>query len=144
MLLLAENSAPIYTPDMSKKSIGHFLSHGLKLEPHELLTIQFFLDLNYDIELILPSSSPYQKRPDFYMRNTAWESKSPILGTRTPIRRLFFRAVQQSENLIFDLRRLKSNELIAQKTLLQLFTKSRQIKNLLIITQDGTLLEFHK
>lgn len=78
------------------------------------------------------------------MHHIAWEAKSPILGTNTPTRRLFFRAVQQSENLIFDLRRLKSDDFLTQRILQQLFTKSRQVKNLLIITKSGALLKFHK
>lgn len=126
-----------------QSSQGKFISCNVKLEPHEIDTINFFVNLGELVEQILPSNTKYTSRPDIFMRGLAWEMKSPTSSNANALSHLFYKAVQQSPNIIFDLRRLKSQN-TATALLKKLFHNSRQAKNLLIITQQSKLLEFHK
>ncbi len=76
------------------------------------------------------------------MRGLIWEIKSPTNCSANSISRLFYRAVRQSPNIIFDLRRLKTKKTFVQ--LEKLFHNSRQVKNLLLIAPDAKLYTYHK
>lgn len=128
----------------SKPHRGQFVSHGIKLEPHEIMTIEFFLDRGEDIEQILPSNTPHNIRPDFFMRSLAWEVKSPTTNSKTNLTVRFHQASKQSHNIIFDLRRIQNYHHDIIQHLEKLFFESRRTHNLLIITKSAELLEFHK
>lgn len=130
-------------PALPQSPQGKFIPCNVKLEPHEIDTINFFVDLGELIEQIPPSNTRYTSRPDIFMRGLAWEMKSPTSSNINALSHLFYKAVQQSPNIIFDLRRLRPQNTTV--TLLKrLFHNSRQTKNLLVITQQPKLLEFHK
>lgn len=124
---------------------GKFISRNIKLEPHEIETINFFLDRGENVEQIPPSNTPHNKRADVFMRGLIWEMKSPTCNSIKALEKLFYRASQQSPNIIFDLRRLKlKNEKMIVDKLRATFVHTRKSRNLLIITNSQQLLEFHK
>ncbi len=45
--------------------IGSVIPHGVKPAPHEWETILFFTELGKDVELIMPSNTPYNKNADY-------------------------------------------------------------------------------
>lgn len=57
--------------------IGSVIPHGVKPAPHEWETILFFTELGKDVELIMPSNTPYNKNADYIIDGIAWEAKSP-------------------------------------------------------------------
>lgn len=132
----------IKSPLQSQHIRGKFISHNIKLELHEIKTINFFLDRGEDVEQIPPSNTKHTSRPDIFMHSLAWEIKSPTSSNLNALSHLFYKAVQQSPNIIFDLRRLKLQD--ASMFLIKLFQSSRRAKNLLIITYDAKLLKLHK
>lgn len=124
---------------------GIFISHGVKLESHEIDTINFFVRLGERVEQILPSNTPHNKRPDIFMRGLIWEIKSPTNNSIKSLEKLFYRASQQSPNIIFDLRRAKiKNEKVIINKLTSTFIHARKSKNFLIITKSNQLLEINK
>lgn len=126
------------------KPPGKFIFHNIRLEPHEQETINFFLHRGENIEQILPSNTPHNIRPDFFMRSLAWEVKSPTTNSKTNLTVRFHQASKQSHNIIFDLRRVQNYHHDIITHLQKLFFESRRTHNLLIITKSAELLEFRK
>lgn len=125
------------------KKRGKLTTNGVVLEPHEQATVSYFLGCGKDIELILPSNTPKNKNPDFYMDGLAWESKSPEVPKAKSIEKLFHKAGRQSQNRIMDLRRL-SNDTEARRALERCFKTSKKVKKLLVVTKDGLLIRYKK
>jgi len=123
---------------------GKLVTNGVILEPHEYETVMYFLKLGNDIELVPASHTPKMKRADFWMNGLEWESKVPFTNTKRAIERLFFRALEQSKNIVFDLRKLKGEDQVAIEVLGFCFRTTRSIRNLVIITKNGTLKKYKK
>lgn len=132
------------SPPTPPNSCGIFVSHGIKLEPHEIDTISFLVSLGKVVEQIPPSNTPHNSQPDIFMDQLVWEMKSPTSTSLKSIEQLFYRAMRQSPNVIFDLRRLKIPENKVIRLLEKLILNSRKAKNLLIITKPSQLLEFRQ
>ena len=123
---------------------GKIIPHGVKPEPHEFDTYLYYTDLGEDIELIPASHTPGVKSPDILMRGLMWEVKCPVINTRKSAERVFYKAAQQSSNLIIDLRKLKGKEDAVLKTLLACVKTTRKVRNLHIITKSGKLEVYKK
>lgn len=106
-------------------------------------TILFFTNIGKKLELIIPSNTPGNKKPDYFMDGLEWEAKSPMVNTRKSIERAFYRAANQSSNIIMDLRRLKGEDMMAIKVVLACFKSTRKVRNLHIIGKSGCL-QTHK
>lgn len=127
---------------MRQKNKGKIIPNGVSLEKHEYETVLFLTTLGYDIELIPPSHIPKVKTPDFKISNLAWEMKSPKGKSRSTLEHAFQAAVKQSENIIFDLRRIDFPEEKSLATLSRLMATSKRAKRLGIITKSKKLLWF--
>lgn len=128
-----------------KKNVrrGKLKNPGVTLHEHEKMTVDFFLSLGKDLNLIMPSNTPGKKRPDFEMDGVEWEMKCPLTDSPVAIRRLFSSALLQSVNVIFDLRRMKNDEK-AFKLLNQCFKKFRRVRRVMIITKNEELKIWRK
>ncbi len=58
------------------KSRGVLTDNGVYLQPHERLTVDFFLERGNDVELIVPSYTVGRKNPDIILYGKTWEMKS--------------------------------------------------------------------
>ena len=74
-------------------------------EDHELNTARFFSDMGKKIKFIRPSNIPDNHRPDFQVDGIEWEAKSPSGKSRHSLEKRYSEATEQSDNIIFDLRR---------------------------------------
>ena len=110
-------------------------------EKHELATAKFFAERGKDIIFIKASNIPEVHTPDILMDGLEWEIKSPQGKAKRTIETNFRHAVDQSLNIIFDLRRinLPEKQCIAQ---LEKEFIARHAKKLLVITKSGELLEY--
>lgn len=109
-------------------------------EKHEYETAKYFAKRGYSVVFIKPSDISGFNSPDFRMRGKIWETKSPIGNSLQTFVDNYKKAKKQSENIIFDLRRLNlKSEQICLK-MLKGKAKSPSIKTLLVITRDGQLL----
>jgi len=127
-----------------KSKRGKYITHNIRIELHEYNTIKFFLKMGEDIEQIVPSNTPYARRPDFWMRQLPWEVKCPTTSRTRAVEDLFYSALGQSQNVIFDLRRLRVDDKKTIELLGRLFTTARRVRRLLIITKKGKLMEMKK
>lgn len=110
-------------------------------EKHEYETAKYFARLGFDVVFIKPSSIKGSHDPGFFIKNKAWETKSPNIYSKSSFQYNCRKAQKQSEHIIFDLRRL--NKIDEQKYLagLKRWSKMPCVKTLLVITKDGNLLD---
>ncbi len=78
------------------------------------------------------------------MDGVAWEAKSPVGKGKYTVQNKIQEAVQQSCNIIIDLRRSKMMEEKAVNAYQREFNKSKGLKRMKIIKKDGELLDFRK
>ena len=126
------------------KKTGKIIPNGVSLEKHEYDTVLFLTTLGYDIELIPPSHIPNIRTPDFKMNGLKWEMKSPKGKSRSTLEHAFQTAMKQSVNIVFDLRRIQMPNDKAVATLERLFSYSKGVKHLLVISKERKLLEYKK
>ena len=113
----------------------------MNLEKHEYETVLFLTEQGFDVELIPPQNS---KTADLIMDGQIWEMKCPRGSGNRTIEKLFQKALHQSTNLIFDLRKIALlGEKARQQTVRQ-FKLRRSARRLIIITKAGKLLDLSK
>jgi len=130
---------------VGKKKYGKMTKpYGVRLEPHEEDTIDFFMKDGKDVEVLAPSGTRKQNSPDIEFDGLVWEMKSPTSSNRRTIENRVREAARQSGNLIFDLRRIKKYPEKAEKEIIRQYEKSSNIKRLIIINSSGKRLDFYK
>ena len=127
---------------MKKSKTGKIDISALNVPPekHEYDTAKYFAKRGLDIKFITPHYLKGFHNPDFEMGGRIWETKSPIGKSKRTYEDNFRKAIKQSENIIFDLRRLNKS---SEKTCLEVLTKhltAPTVKRLLVIKGDGRLL----
>ena len=118
--------------------------YGVKLEPHEEKTIDFFLKIGKNVEVLSQSNTKKQSSPDIEFDGLVWEMKSPTSSNRRTIENRVREAARQSRNIIFDLRRVKKFSDKAEKEVLKQYELSSNIRKLIIIKKSGKRLDFNK
>lgn len=131
---------------MTAQKIGKIDISNLNIPPNknELQTAKFFADKGKDIKFIRPSNIKGDHKADFWMDGLRWEVKNPHGTSARTIEGNLRTAIEQSDNIIFDLRkmgRLKTNAIYRLKTE---FKKRKQIQRLKIIVNIDEVLEFNK
>ncbi len=125
---------------------GRIFISKLKVPPekHELETARFFAALGYDIEFIPPNNTPKMHTPDINMDGVSWEIKSPTGKSKRTIENNLRQAMLQSENIIFDLRRISMSDKACTAELERKFNQKKDIKRLYIIRKSGDLLKLSR
>ena len=109
-------------------------------EKHERVTARYFVDRGMDVKFLRPSSVKGTRNPDFLMAGKIWEIKSPIVYSDSSFEYNFKKAMKQSKNIIFDLRRLNIRDEKKYMKELRKWSIKPLLKILLVITRDGRLL----
>lgn len=122
---------------------GRLIKNDVRLEPQEERTVEFFLERGENIELLVPSYTVGRMNADLLMRGRIWEVKGPVSVNLNTLEVTFKKAVKQSKYLIFDLRRLRRDYDVMRR-LQRRFSESKRVKEMLIITKAGELLELRK
>ena len=109
-------------------------------EKHEYETAKYFANRGYNVKFVKPSDVKGFNSPDFKMCGKIWETKRPTSSSNDSFEHNFRKAVKQSGNIIFDLRRLDMK--VERKYISKLKKASNlpRLKILLVITLDGQLL----
>ena len=123
---------------------GKLTQNGVHLQEHEYATVKTLLENGYNVELIPPSRINGLRMPDIMLQGTPWEMKAPQGGGKCTILNTLQSAVNQSRNLIVDLRRCKLTDEQAIKELKYHFQHSKRVRRMKIITKDAKILDFGK
>ncbi|MCL2338354.1 MAG: hypothetical protein FWC51_00150 [Proteobacteria bacterium] len=128
------------------KPVGKIIIPGGALpETHELETANFFAAAGSEIEFLPPSYVKGVFSPDILMDGQRWEIKSPCGNSKRTIENNYRSAERQSENIVFDLRRIGLNENVAIKYVKQQFNLRRgKVKRVIIITKENKILDFKR
>ena len=118
--------------------------YGVRLESHEEDTIDFFLRIGKDVKVLTPSNTKRQTSPDIVVDGVLWEMKSPTSSNRRTIEKRIREAAHQSENIIFDLRRIKDYPDKVEKEIIRQYNLAKNIRRLVIIRKSGKRLDFVK
>jgi len=135
----------LYNPRMDK--FGRIIIPcGFIPEKHELETANFFAELGREVVFLMPSRAKGVRTPDILVDGQRWEIKSPCGNSKRTIENNFRRALKQSENIIFDLRRIKLDEQLAiSKIKRELSSQhSGKIRRIIIITKKYKILDFKR
>jgi hypothetical protein len=115
-------------------------------EKHELETASFLAaDIGKNVEFLTPAYSKGIRTPDIQMDGVLWEIKSPQGNSRRTIENNYRMAEKQSQNIIFDLRRMSMDEIKAIAAIKREFKfRHRTILRLLVITKNKKLLDMKR
>jgi len=127
-----------YTPLMKN---GNLKTNGVHLRDHEYATVKLLLENGYDVELIPPSQINGLRMPDIMLHGTPWEMKSPQGGGKCTIMNTIQNGVNQSRNMIVDLRRCKLSDEQALKELKYYLKNSKRLRRLKVITKAEIILD---
>ena len=117
---------------------------GTPPEKHEMETARVFADLGKNVTFIRPSSIPNVHSPDILMDGIEWEMKSPTGSSKRTIEICFRKAVKQSNNLIFDLRKIHLPEKQCISQLEKEFNVRSCVRKMYVIKKDGSLIKYSK
>ena len=127
---------------MKEKIVGKIDISELNTPPekHEFETAKFFANKGFDVTFLKPSSIKGTNNPDFLLLGKIWEIKSPIGKSRRTYEDNLRKAIKQSGNIIFDLRRLDWSSEMLCINVLNKYKSLLAVKILLIIKRNGKLL----
>ena len=128
---------------MKNNEIGKIDISQLKILPkeHEFETAKFFSSMGKDITFIKPSNIPNVHTPDIIMDGAEWEIKCPEGKGKRTIEKILEKGVNQSHNIIVDLRWIKIPERQCLSQIKLNFNTKPKIKRILIITKGLKLIE---
>jgi hypothetical protein len=129
---------------MPKKRQGKIIPNGVLLRTHEFNTVVFLTECGFDVEFIPPKQAQGSKTPDIKMNGLKWEMKSPTKNGKHTLDRAMKAGLKQSDNLIFDLRRISNTGKKATLKLQKDFATTKKWRRLIIITKEKKLLTLAK
>ena len=127
-----------------KSKYGKIVFTNTGLERHEKDTIFCLSSFGFNIETLVPSDIPNSKNPDLLMFGTYWEVKTPSTSNRKTIKYHFRKAAKQSNGrTIFDIRNVHDKPKV-EKTIINLFEKTRRMRRIIIIESDEIIIDITK
>lgn len=131
---------------MPNKKIGTIDISRLKHPPlaHEFLVAKILSQNGKNVIFIPPSNVPGNHKPDFIIDGKEYELKSPQGNSKRTIQTNIHRAMLQSDKIIIDLHRIKLNEENSIAKIKYEFEVRKKIKEILIITKKGIILEIKR
>ncbi len=129
---------------VAKNKKGHLNKNGIKPEPNEEKTFKYLTSFGFDIDLIKPTNADKVHNPDILIMGTIWEVKTPTSCKDNTIKNRFREASRQSTKIIFDLRFISKNVDAVEKKILDLFKNNGRVRRLMIIRENGSLIDFIK
>lgn len=124
--------------------IGRIDKNGVSPEPHEESTAVHLTQFGFNIEYVRPRNTFKAHSADFLIGGAVWESKSPTTSKGSTIKEDFRKAKNQSDRIIFDLRRVNKHADDVEKYVVNLFRAPGYVKRLLIIRKNGEVIDFSK
>lgn len=133
---------------MPKKRVGLIVvPPGAFVDIHEKLVADFLASqLGYDITFLAPARRKGVKTPDIEMNGLKWEIKCPKGRSSRTIENNLRLALQQSPNIVLDLRRM-DGRVPTRKLLCETerqFSLAKSIRLLIVITRQEEYVDFKR
>ncbi len=115
---------------------------GANVWPHELKTAQALAEFGFAVHFVKKSEVAYEKTADTFIDGVRWEFKAPTADNLKAIERNLKRGRWQSENIVFDCRRMKKlpDNAIKREVRKQAFTLSG-IAKVLYVNKHGKVID---
>lgn len=128
-------------PRMNERRGKIIIEAGLNVWDHELRTAKALASAGYIVEFTRKSNVKYEKTADTFINGVPWEFKAPTADRLKAIERNIKRARWQSENIVFDCRRMKKlpDAAIEREVRKQAFAISR-VSKVLYINKHGEVI----
>lgn len=123
---------------------GQIIIHSdINVWPHEFKTAEALAAAGYIVEFIRRSEQPRVTSADVVIGNILWEIKAPKSSNLKAVEKNLRKAVNQSENVIFDSRRMKGIPNYAIKRELEVCAKGRikKLRRLLFVNNNGQVID---
>ena len=132
-------------PVMAQKQGHIIIQSGVNVWPHELKTAQAFTAIGKDVEFIRRSEEQRVTSADAVIDGLVWEMKAPTADNLKAVERNLKRGRWQSENIIFDCRRMKKvpDFAIEREVRKQAFAIPR-IKRLRYVNKHGHVIDIKR
>ena len=115
---------------MPKKKVGRIFSNDVHFETHEYETIILLAQFGFDIEPAKQNNTPETHNADISMLGTTWEINE---------------ASHQADHIIFDLRRIKSDDRTKAKDfLVEMLVNNHAIRRMMVIVSSEEILDIEK
>lgn len=124
--------------------VGHLNKNGVKTEANEDNTFEYLTLFGFNVDLIRPTSTKKTRNPDIFIAGTIWEVKTPVSSNRNTIKKRFREASKQAIRVVFDLRSIKQGADKVEEQVVEMFKNSGRVRSLMIIEENGKLLDFRK
>ena len=124
--------------------IGRVDKKDANPKPHEESTAVHLAQFGFDIEFVKPTNTYKAKSADAFIMGSIWEMKAPTTFNKATIKEDFRRAKDQSDRIIFDLRRVKKHADDVGKQIIAIFKGKGRVRKLIIIEKNGKVFDFSK
>lgn len=133
---------------MAKTKFGTIvIPPGVFPEKHEKRTVDTLaLRLRLNITFLIPSRKENDSTPDIDMDGCLWEIKCPLGKSSRTIENNLRQALQQSPNIVLDLRRLDVR-IPTHKYLHEVkkqFTFAKSIRRMIVITREDRIIDLKR
>jgi len=127
---------------MAKQSGQITIPSGVNIWPHELKTAQALAAAGFPVEFIRKSERDREHSADVYINQVKWELKAPTGNQKKVIERNLKKARWQSDNVVFDSRRMKKiPDDAIQRKLSKWLHEMKGLNRLLFVNRHGTVVE---
>lgn len=130
----------------TRKKVGTIvIPPGVFVDVHEKIAVDFLaIHTKLDITFLVPNRQKGSKTPDIQMDGKSWEIKSPKGKSSRTIENNLRQALQQSPNIILDLRRM-DGRIPTRKLLHEVerrFQDAKAIKQIIVITREEKIIDY--
>ena len=110
----------------------------------EVWAALFLIELGLNVKFLRANRSSGGTTPDIEIDGIKWEIKTPRKSKENTLDHAMKKGLKQSENLVFDLRKLKNTGIQANRKLKKEFDRTKKWKRLWVISKEGRLLTYAK
>ena len=128
------------------KKIGNITKErGAEPTDNDISAALFLIDQGFDVKFLRANRIKGSHTPDIEMNNEKWEIKTPRKNGKYTIEHLIRDGLNQSPNIIFDLRKSKSrSESSIRQKIGKQFKMTKKWRKLIVITKSAKMLTFAK
>ena len=127
---------------MAKREGKIIIQPGVNVWPHELKTAEALAAAGHVVEFIPKSDNRYDKSADILMDEMVWEIKAPKSEKLHMVEQNLRRALKQSQNAIFDSRRMKGlPDQAIERELRKWGKELRSLRRLLFVNRHAQVID---
>ena len=127
---------------MGRKQGKIVIQSGVNVWPHELKTAQSYTAIGKDVEFVKRSDVRHATSADCIIDSEVWEMKAPTASSLRRVQRTLRDALKQSQNVIFDSRRMKGiPDSAIERELRKWAPELKSLRRLQFVNRHGAIID---